>query len=135
MAETLPIEIGADRCCRKQAQCHIFHHKISIFFWRNPITGCYARAMGGRSIFTISEAAQSLSALMWINQARFNAREHEAGLSGSDSSDRYPVGDRSIARSCSATGITCRTANAELTEQSQRRPVITPSCAAGIFAV
>ena len=64
-----------------------------------------------------------------------NAREHKADLSGSDSSDRYPVGDRSTARFCSATGITCRTANAELTEQSQRRPVITPSCAAGIFAV
>ena len=62
-------------------------------------------------------------------------REHEAGLSGSDSSDRNTVGDWSTARLCSATGITCRTASAELTEQSQRRPVITPSCAAGIFAV
>jgi hypothetical protein len=57
------------------------------------------------------------------------------GLSGSDSSDRYPVGDRNADWFCSATGITCRTASAELTEQSQRRPVMTPSRAAGIFAV
>jgi hypothetical protein len=47
-----------------------------------------------------------------------NAREHEAGLSGSDSSDRDPVGDRSAAWLCSTTGITCRAASAELTEQS-----------------
>jgi hypothetical protein len=64
-----------------------------------------------------------------------HAREYEAGLSGSDSSDRYPLGDWSAAWFCSATSITRRTASAELTEQSQCRPVMTPSRAAGIFAV
>ena len=54
-----------------------------------------------------------------------NAREYETGLPGSDSSDRDPVGDWSAAWLCSVTGITCRTASAELTEQSQRSPVMT----------
>ena len=55
-----------------------------------------------------------------------NAHEHEAGLSGSYSPDRDPVGYRSAAWLRSATGITCRTASAELTEQSQRHPMMTP---------
>src|SRR5665213_3069972 len=55
-----------------------------------------------------------------------NAREHEAGLSGSDCSDRNLVGDRSAAGLCSAAGITCWTVIAELPEQSQHRPVKKP---------
>ena len=45
--------------------------------------------MGGRSVFAISEAAQSLSALMWINQARFG---FECGVSN---------------RNCRSVGIAC----------------------------
>jgi len=47
-------------------------------------------------------------------------------LSGSDCSDRHPVGDWSAAWLCSAAGITCWTVIAELPEKSQHRPVKKP---------
>jgi hypothetical protein len=45
-----------------------------------------------------------------------NACEHEAGLSGSDCSNRHLVGDWSAAWLRSTTGITRRTDITELTE-------------------
>src|SRR4249920_2406335 len=88
MAETLPIEIAPIAAAASKLSVTFFIVK-SPFFWRNPITGCYARTMGGRSVFAISEAAQSLSALMWINQARFG---FECGVSN---------------RNCRSVGIAC----------------------------
>ena len=52
-----------------------------------------------------------------------HAREHEAGLSGADRSDRSAFGDRIAARLRTAAGVTCRTDIRKFGEESEHHPV------------